>query len=98
MAVKYFTPPQAVAHLVLTHAIRSALDTGQRVPCQANPDPWDDPNGSPALCNGCPVIRQCSAYADTGAVEHGVIAGRRIPSRRRPGADGLQQQSSGRAA
>ena len=86
MAVQYFTPEQAFAHLVLTHAIRVAVDTGLKVPCQSDPDPWDDPNGSPSLCNGCPVLGRCSAYADTGAVEHGVLAGRIMsrPRRRRP--------------
>ncbi len=83
MAVQYFTPEQAYAHLVLTHAIRAAVDTGLRVPCQTNPDPWDNPNGSPSLCAGCPVLRQCAAYADTGAIEHGVIAGRVMSTQRK---------------
>ena len=83
MAVQYFTPVQALAHRILTHAIRRALDQGETVPCQSNPAPWDDAQAQPSLCDGCPVIAQCSRYADTGAVEHGVIAGRKMPPRRR---------------
>jgi hypothetical protein len=83
VAVQYFTPLQAFTHQLLTHAIREALDSGRGVPCQSNPAQWDDSNNDPAICDGCPVIRLCSAYADTGAVEHGVIAGRRILGRPR---------------
>ena len=78
MAIQYFTAVQAFAHQLLTHAIREALDSGQRVPCQVSPTQWDDSTSDPAICEGCPVMRQCARYADTGAVEHGVIAGRRI--------------------
>lgn len=83
MAIRLLTPDQAVAQVVLTCAIRVALDSGRRVPCQQEPATWwDDPYGLPSLCDGCPVLRQCEAYADTGAVEHGVIAGRRLADRR----------------
>ena len=84
MAVQYFTPLQALAHAVLSCAIRDAVDTGQQVPCLDNPARWDVAK-DPSICAGCPVMRQCTAYADTGAVEHGIIAGRRI--RRRGGHD-----------
>lgn len=83
MVIQLLTPDQAAAQVVLTCAIRAALDGGRRVPCQQGPATWwDDPYGPPSLCDGCPVLRQCGAYADTGAVEHGVIAGRRLAERR----------------
>lgn len=91
MAVQYFTPLQALAHAVLSCAIRDAVDTGQQVPCLGNPIRWDVATDA-SICTGCPVMRQCAAYADTGAVEHGVIAGRRIPSRR--GQGGLPRQKA----
>ena len=81
MAIQYFTSVQALAHQLLTHAIREALDSGQHVPCQDDPTEWDDPNSDPGICAGCPVMGQCARYADTGAVKHGVIAGRRIHRR-----------------
>ena len=78
------TGQQALAHAILNAAIREAVDSGLRVPCQSDPSRWDDPYGSLALCEGCPVLRSCAAYADTGAVEHGVMAGRHLtPSRAR---------------
>lgn len=83
MAIQYFTSVQALAHQLLTYAIREALDSGQRVPCQQDPTEWDDSTSDPLICAGCPVIQQCAGYADTGAVEHGVIAGRRIRHRPR---------------
>ena len=83
MAIQYFTAVQAFAHQLLTHAIREALDSGRSVPCQDSPLEWDDSSSDPAICAGCPVLRQCARYADTGAVEHGVIAGRRIHRRPR---------------
>jgi hypothetical protein len=78
MAIQYFTSVQALAHQVLSYAIRDALDAGHSVPCQDNPAEWDDPASAPTICNGCPVMGPCARYADTGAVKHGVIAGRRI--------------------
>ena len=83
MANEYFTSVQALAHQLLSYAIRDALDAGQLVPCQDNPAEWDDPGSAPTICAGCPVLSQCALYADTGAVQHGIIAGRRIYSRRR---------------
>jgi len=94
VAIQYFTPVQAFAHQVLTHAIREALDSGQRVPCQVNPTPWDDSTNDPAICEGCPVMRQCAGYADTGAVEHGVIAGRRMQRRSRKSAVPATQEAA----
>jgi hypothetical protein len=94
VAVQYFTSLQAFAHQLLTHAIREALDSGRSVPCQSNPAKWDDSSNDPAICHGCPVLRLCSAYADTGAVEHGVIAGRRIHSRPRAGVVALPQEAA----
>lgn len=83
MAIEYFTSVQALTHQLLSHAIRDALDGGLLVPCQDNPAEWDDPSSDPGICEGCPVLGQCARYADTGAVTHGVIAGRRIVRRRR---------------
>jgi hypothetical protein len=78
------TSQQALAHAILNKAIRKAVDGGQRVPCLSDPSRWDDPYGPLALCDGCPVLTSCAAYADTGAVEHGVMAGRHLtPSRSR---------------
>lgn len=78
------TGQQALAQATLNGAIREAVDSGLRVPCQTKPSRWDDPYGSPTLCAGCPVLDSCAAYADTGAVEHGVMAGRHLtPSRGR---------------
>ncbi|PZQ65834.1 MAG: transcriptional regulator, partial [Cutibacterium acnes] len=31
---------------------------------------------NPAACDGCPVFELCAVYAATGAVRHGIIAGR----------------------
>ncbi len=83
MAIEYFTSVQALAHQLLSSAIRDALDAGLLVPCQDNPAEWDDPASAPTICAGCPVLGQCARYADTGAVTHGVIAGRRIVRRPR---------------
>jgi len=83
MATAYFTSDQALAHQLLSYAIRDALDAGQLVPCQDNPAEWDDPGSDPGICAGCPVLGRCARYADTGAVKHGVIAGRRIYRRPR---------------
>ena len=83
MAIHYFTSVQAFAHQLLSCAIRDALDAGQSVPCQDNPAEWDDPASAPTICAGCPVMGQCARYADTGAVKHGVIAGRRLYRRPR---------------
>ena len=83
MAIEYFTSVQALTHQLLSFAIRDALDGGRSVPCQDNPAEWDDPASAPTICAGCPVLEQCARYADTGAVTHGVIAGRRIIRRRR---------------
>ena len=83
MAIQYFTSVQALTHQLLSYAIRDALDAGQLVPCQDNPAEWDDPSSDPGICAGCPVMGQCARYADTGAVKHGVIAGRRIYRRPR---------------
>ena len=88
MAVPYFTPLQAVTHRLLTYAIADARDEGLAVPCVTDPATWDRANTDPSLCAGCPVMRQCETYANTGAVEHGVIAGRRVhPRTRRPAAE-----------
>lgn len=78
------SPTQETAQIRLFHAIRRAVDAGLTVPCQADPERFDDPCGSPAWCNGCPVFKICGAYADTGAVQHGILAGRQLtPNRRR---------------
>lgn len=86
---------QALAHLILSEAIQEAGDRGLRVPCQRDPARWDDPHGSPQWCDGCPVISSCAAYADTGAVEHGIMAGRRLTPNRARGRAGA---AVGRAA
>lgn len=89
------TGQQALAHAALSEAIQEAGESGLRVPCQRDPSRWDDPYGSPALCDGCPVLDSCAAYADTGAVEHGVMAGRHLtPSRTR----GRTHAAAGQAA
>ena len=78
---------QALAHATVNEAIREAVDSGLQVPCQSDPSRWDDPYGPLTLCDGCPVLDSCAAYADTGAVKHGVMAGRHLtPSRARGGA------------
>lgn len=78
-----FTPPQALAHQRLSRAISTALGAGERVPCVEDPTAWDELT-SAWFCIRCPVLSSCSAYADTGAVEHGILAGRRMTPRRRP--------------
>ena len=83
MAIQYFTSVQALAHQLLSYAIRDALDAGQSVPCQDESGRVGRPSSDPAICAGCPVMGQCARYADTGAVKHGVIAGRRIYRRPR---------------
>lgn len=87
----HLTPPQALAHERLTRAISNALGEGQRVPCVEDPTAWDELT-SAWFCIRCPVLSSCSAYADTGAVEHGILAGRRMTPAQR-GA-----RSRGRAA
>ena len=83
MANPNFTPPQALAHERLTRAIGNALGAGERVPCVEDPTAWDELT-SAWFCLRCPVLTTCSAYADTGAVEHGILAGRRMtPNQRR---------------
>lgn len=91
MAVQYFTPLQALAHAILSCAIRDAVDTGHQVPCLDDPARWDVAT-DPSICAGCPVMRQCEDYAATGAVEHGIIAGLRI--RRRRGGHGVPGQKA----
>lgn len=81
MAVPYFTPVQAATHRVLAYAIANARDHGLDVPCLADPVTWDQAATDPQVCAGCPVLRQCAIYANTGAVEHGIIAGRRAQPR-----------------
>lgn len=76
------TGQQALAHAILSEAIQEAVDGGLGVPCQRDPARWDDPYGSPRWCDGCPVLSSCAAYADTGAVEHGIMAGRRLTTSR----------------
>jgi hypothetical protein len=89
------TGQQALAQAGLSEAIRQAVDTGLQVPCQSDPSRWDDPSGPLTLCDGCPVLDSCAAYADTGAVEHGVMAGRHLtPSRARGGARTAAEQAA----
>ena len=87
----HFTPPQALAHQRLTRAIGNALGEGERVPCVEDPTAWDELT-SAWFCIRCPVLSSCAAYADTGAVEHGILAGRRMTPAQRP------TRSRGRAA
>lgn len=71
------TPAQARAQIRLGIRIRRALDGGHSVPCVGHYDRFDHEAGDPAqACAGCPVISACRAYADTGAVTYGIIAGR----------------------
>lgn len=80
------TDTQARALVTLAQTIRDAVDDGQQVPCVTNPRDWDEPLSPPSLCDPCPleVLNACKAYADTGAVKHGIVAGRRMaPSRSR---------------
>lgn len=77
-----FTPTQALAHQRLSRAISTALHVGDRVPCVEDPTAWDELT-SAWYCLRCPVLDSCSTYADTGAVEHGILAGRRMSPKRR---------------
>ncbi|MES6240805.1 transcriptional regulator, partial [Cutibacterium acnes] len=44
--------------------------------CTDDPPSWDKESMNPAACDGCPVFELCAVYAATGAVRHGIIAGR----------------------
>lgn len=83
------TEEQAVAQIRLARAIGVAVDGGLPVPCQSDPELWDDPTGSPTYCDGCEVLAFCRTYADTGAVQHGIMAGRRLSAVSRRGRRGL---------
>lgn len=65
---------------------------------QTEPDMWFDPPRSlqaALLCQGCPVLAQCSEYAVGFPNAHGVIAGKtaservRARARERRGVSGL---------
>ncbi len=66
--------------------LQEALATSVRpVPCQQHPeraDWWADPPGAEVaeyaanLCRGCPVLAECSRFADTNRERHGIWAGR----------------------
>ena len=88
-----FTPPQALAHQRLSRAIGTALDAGERVPCVEDPTAWDELT-SPWFCLRCPVLSTCTAYADTGAVQHGILAGRRMTTRPRQRAARIPQRAA----
>ncbi|BDE68783.1 hypothetical protein TPCU411_p230 (plasmid) [Cutibacterium acnes] len=70
------TPDQVRAQLRLFTAIATAQQDGLAVPCTDDPPSWDKESMNPAACDGCPVFELCAVYAATGAVRHGIIAGR----------------------
>ena len=70
------TPDQVRAQLRLFTAISAAQQDGLAVPCTDDPPSWDKESMDPAACDGCPVFELCAVYAATGAVRHGIIAGR----------------------
>ena len=70
------TREQVRAQLRLFTAIATAQQDGLAVPCTADPSSWDTESMDPAACHGCPVFELCTVYAATGAVRHGIIAGR----------------------
>lgn len=70
------TRDQVRAQMRLFTAISTAQQNGLDVPCTDDPAAWDKESTDPAACDGCPVIDLCAAYAATGAVRHGIIAGR----------------------
>lgn len=73
----FLTADQARAKTVLDDRIDRALGLGLVVPCIGDYDRFDHQTCDPAAaCAGCPVLGSCRRYADTGAVRHGIIAGR----------------------
>lgn len=73
-----FTARQERAHRSLRHAIADHLDNGGTIECIDDYAAFEHPKADPDLCYGCPVLELCGRYADTGAVEHGIIAGERM--------------------
>lgn len=62
-------------------------------PCAVDPDAWCNPQPEDVayltgLCNGCPVLALCDAFATTNRETAGIWAGRsREPTRGRPAAN-----------
>lgn len=80
--------PEAVRALeVLVRAVYAA---GDRVPCRRDPAAWTGDNPEPGaregaahLCQRCPALAECDAYATTARERWGVWAGRdRAPARK----------------
>lgn len=85
LVTDHMTWPQIACNRRLTEAIRRAVTDGLTVPCLTEPARWDDARTAldATPCDGCPVLDLCTAYADTGAVTHGVLANRPMNKPRR---------------
>lgn len=78
LANETLTEEQIGAQIALYRAINDTVDAGLTVPCTDDIVAWDDATSSPDLCTGCPVLEVCTTYAQSGAVRHGIVAGRRM--------------------
>lgn len=65
----------------VAEAIGKLNQNHEVVPCQKQPEVWDD-DASPVAkdgCASCPVLHVCRPYALSGAVTHGIVAGISMP-------------------
>ena len=74
-------------------SLHSALmDLPSPTPCAADPDSFTDPRPedvdyTAGLCDACPVLAECNAFATANKETAGIWAGRsRVPTRGRPAA------------
>lgn len=90
--MRRFTTPQLNTYLLLADAITRARARGQVVACVDEPAVWDDDHTPVSLCRWCPVLDECRDYAATGAVRHGILAGRLMDAQ--PAGRGAKQAAA----